>query len=68
MIKDVFFGLMLGILMQLGTLIKQKDKEFVNGLNCYGIEFPASKEDFSKIETKSDICINAFSYKLTFLV
>ena len=46
----------------------QKDEEFVNGLNCYGIEFPASKEDFSKTETKNDICINAFCYKLTFLV
>ena len=41
----------------------QKNKEFVNDLNYDGIEFPVSKEDFSKIETKNNICINIFCYK-----
>ena len=33
--------------------ITQKDKEFVNDVNYEGIEFPADKENFSKIETKN---------------
>ena len=39
-----------------------------NDLSYGGIEFPVDKEDFSKIETKSNICINVFCYenKLTF--
>ena len=46
----------------------QKDKEFVNDLNHDGIKLPVSKEDFSKIETKNNICFNVFCYenKLTF--
>ena len=48
--------------------ITQKDKEFINDLNYDGIEFPVSEIFFSKIETKSNICINVFCYenKLTF--
>ena len=48
--------------------ITQKDKEFINDLNYDGIEFPVSEKFFSKIETKSNICINVFCYenKLTF--
>ena len=46
--------------------IKQKDKELVNDLNYEGIKFPVLEEN--KIETKNNICINAFCYenKLTF--
>ena len=40
----------------------------VNDLHYDGIEFPVRGKDFSKIETKTNICINAFFYenKLTF--
>ena len=40
----------------------QKDKELVNDFYD-GIKFPAPKEDFSKTEMKSNICINAFCYE-----
>ena len=48
--------------------ITRKDKELVNDLNYDLIKFPVDKEDFSRIETKSNICINVFGYenKLTF--
>ena len=48
--------------------ITQKDKEFVNDLNYDKIKFPVSKEDFIKIKTKNNICINVFCYEneLTF--
>ena len=48
--------------------ITQKDKEFVHDFNYNGIKFPVSKADFSKIETKNNICFNGFCYenKLTF--
>ena len=44
--------------------ITQKDKEFVNDLNYDKIKFPVSKEDFSKTETKNNICINFFVMKI----
>ena len=34
-----------------------------NGIDYDGIEFPVWKEDFSKIETKSNICINVSCYE-----
>ena len=40
--------------------ITQKDKEFVDDLNYNRIEFPVSEENFSKIETKNNICVNVF--------
>ena len=43
--------------------ITQKDKELANGLDYDEIEFPVRKEDFSKIETKNNICINVFCYE-----
>ena len=43
--------------------ITQKDKEFVNNLDCSKIEFAVSKEDFIKIETKNNISINVFYYE-----
>ena len=43
--------------------ITQKDKELINDLNYDGIEFPLSEKFFSKIETKNNICINAFCYE-----
>ena len=48
----------------------QKDKEFIKDVNYDGIEFPVSEENFSKLETKNNICINVFfnENKLTFPV
>ena len=41
----------------------QTDKELANDLDYDGIKFPVDKEDFSKIETKSNICINLYCYE-----
>ena len=38
----------------------EKDKKLVNDLNYHGIKFPVLENDFSKIETKKNICINVF--------
>ena len=35
----------------------------INCLNYEGINFPASKTDYCKIEKKNNICINVFSYE-----
>ena len=35
----------------------------VNDLDYANIEFPVSKKDYSKIETKNNICINVFCYE-----
>ena len=50
--------------------ITQKDKEFVNDLTYDKIKFSVSKEDFIKIKTKNNICINVFCYEneLTFSI
>ena len=39
-------------------------------VNDLDIEFPVSKEDYSKVQQKNDICINVFCYgnSLTYLV
>ena len=34
----------------------------VNNLDYKGIEFPVSKNDFSKIEENNNICINVLCY------
>ena len=46
----------------------QKNKELVNDLSYDGIKFSVLENYFSKIETKNNICINAFCYnnKFTF--
>ena len=46
---------MLGILIK---RITQKDKDLEIDLDYHGIEFPVWEKDFSKIETKNNICIN----------
>ena len=48
--------------------ISEEDKKLVNDLDYDEIELPVSEKDFSKIETKNNICINVFCYenKLTF--
>ena len=50
--------------------ITQKDKKLINDLNYKVIKFPVSKNYFSKIQMKKNICINVFCYenKLTFPV
>ena len=40
--------------------ITKKDKKSVDDLDYDGIEFPVTENDFSKIETKNNICINVF--------
>ena len=37
-----------------------KDKKLANDPDYDGVEFPVREKDFSKIETKNDICINVF--------
>ena len=44
-------------------IIKQTDKELVNNLDYDGIKFSVDKEDFSKTETKNNICINVCCYE-----
>ena len=48
--------------------ITWEDKELVNDLNYDRVGFPVREKDFSKIETKNNICINVFCYenRLTF--
>ena len=43
--------------------ITQNDKKLVNHLNYDGVGFPVREKDFSKIETKNNICINVFCYE-----
>ena len=44
-------------------LIQKKDKELISDLDYDGIEFPVQEKYFSKIEVKSNICINVFVYE-----
>ena len=39
------------------------DKKIAEKLDCNEIEFPVQENDFSKIEMKSNICINVFGYE-----
>ena len=41
----------------------QTDKELANDLDYEGIEISVQEKNFSKIETKNNICINVFSYE-----
>ena len=41
----------------------QTDKELVNDLDYGGVGFPVREKDFSKIETKKNICINVYCYE-----
>ena len=43
--------------------ITREDKKLANDLNYDGIEFPVREKDFSKIETKNNICINVYCYE-----
>ena len=43
--------------------ITQEDKELISDLNHDEIEFPVQEKDFSKIEVRSNICINVFGYE-----
>ena len=43
--------------------IKKTDKKIAGKLDYDGIEFPVQEKDFSKIEVKSNICINLFGYE-----
>ena len=43
--------------------IKQNDKKLASDLDYDGVGFPVQGKDFSKIETKNNICINVFCYE-----
>ena len=43
--------------------ITKKEKKLVDNLDCDGIEFPVREKYFSKIETKTNICIHVFYYE-----
>ena len=45
--------------------ITQADKKLANNLNYDKVGFLTREKDFSKIETKNNICINVFCYKNT---
>ena len=49
-------------------IITREEKKLANDLDYDGIEFSVREKDFSKIETKNNICIDVFCYenKLTF--
>ena len=43
--------------------IEQNDKKLANYLYYDGVGFPVREKDFSKIETKNNICINVLLRK-----
>ena len=43
--------------------ITEEDKEFISDIDYDEIEFPIQEKYFSKIEVKSNICINVFGYE-----
>ena len=43
--------------------IKKDDKQFIEGLNYKGIEFPVSQKQYNKIEKQNSIRINVFGYE-----
>ena len=65
------FSVMLGILIlskYMQKELQKKYKELANDHDYDEIEFRVEEKDFSKIETKTNICINVFNYenRLTF--
>ena len=65
------FSVMLGILIwskYMQKELQKKYKELANDRDYDEIEFRVEEKDFSKIETKTNICINVFNYenRLTF--
>ena len=42
--------------------IKKEDKQYIEGLNYEGIEFPVSQKHYNKVEKQNSIRINVFSY------
>ena len=43
--------------------IKKGDKQFTEGLNYEGIEFPVSQKHYNKVEKQNSIRINVFGYE-----
>ena len=44
-------------------IIKKGDKQFIEGLNYQGIEFPVSQRHYNKVENQNSIRINVFGYE-----
>ena len=43
--------------------IKKSDKEYINKLDYFGIEFPVTIKQYNKIEKQNEININVFGYE-----
>ena len=43
--------------------IKKSDKEYINTLDCSGIEFPVTTKHFNKIEKQNNLNITVFGYE-----
>ena len=43
--------------------ITYNDKKLADDLNYDEVGFPVQEKDFSKIETKNNICINKYCYE-----
>ena len=43
--------------------ITREEKELVNDPDYDGVGFPVREKDFSKIQTKNNICINVYCYE-----
>ena len=43
--------------------IKKGDKQYIEGLNYEGIEFPVSRKHYNKVEKQNSIRINIFGYE-----
>ena len=66
--KNVFYGVMLGILILQRNIQKElkklkKKKKIAKKLDYDRIEFAVQEKDFNKIEVKNNICINVFGYE-----
>ena len=65
MVKNVFYGVMLDILIFLKEIqeeLKKLTKKLLKNLIMV-LSFLWKKKDFSKIEVKNNICINVFAYE-----
>ena len=64
--KDVFYGVMLDILIPEMNILKEfkkLTKKIAEKLDYDGIEFSVQEKDFHKTEVKNNICINVFGYE-----
>ena len=66
MIKNVFYGVMLDMLILQKNNpkgLKKTDRRIASNLNYEANEFPVPEKDFKKIEVQNNICINVLGYE-----